>query len=238
MVTNVASPVFSKLQGDRPRLSGTLLSLTRALAYVTYPALIGMLAVSHELIPVVLGAGWEEVQIPFAALCVMGLIKSVDPLLSQALISTGNAKKLSAYTLLCGLAMAPAVWVGASLDGLRGVSIVWAAVYPVLSIRLLTYVCGVTGLRPMMYYRNLLPVVQAACVMAAAVLLVRWVGLSAGVPVPPMLIVEVATGALTYALWIVYADRSGLTELRQIMLDIGISRNRLNRWPFTRCEQL
>lgn len=238
MVTNVASPVFAKLQDDHERLRGAVLSLTRALAYVTYPALVGMLVSSHELIPVVLGPEWAEVQLPFAALCLMGLIKSVDPLLSQLLIGTGHAKKLSAYTLLCGMTMAPAVLVGAWLDGLRGVSIVWAVVYPILSVRLLSNACGVIGMRMRDYYSNLAPVLLAACVMAVCVLVVRWVGLAAGVPVPAMLVLEVATGAIAYGLWIVYGDRNGLSELRQIMLDVGISKQRLNRWPFTRCEQI
>lgn len=236
MVTNVAAPVFARMQNDHPRLQGALLSLTRALAYVTYPALIGMLVTSGELIPVILGPGWEEVQIPFAALCLMGLIKSVDPLLSQVLISAGHAKRLSAYTALCGLTMAPSVWVGATVDGLRGVALVWGVVYPLLTVRVLWNVHRVIGLRMRDYYLNLLPVLLAVAVMAGAVLAVRWAGLSAGVPVPVMLGVEVATGALAYALWIVYGDRNGLTQLRQIMLDVGISRQRLDRWPFTRCE--
>jgi hypothetical protein len=133
--------------------------------------------------------------------------------------------------------MAPAVLAGAMADGLRGVSIVWAVVYPILSVRLLSNVCGVIGMHMRAYYNNLAPVLLSAGVMAVCVLLVRWAGLSAGVPVPAMLVLEIVTGAIAYGLWIVYGDRNGLSELRQIMLDVGISRQRLNRWPFTRCEQ-
>jgi O-antigen/teichoic acid export membrane protein len=238
LATNVASPLFSKLQSDLPELRAFILHITRGVAYVTYPALIGMLVCSRELIAVLLGDKWIGMLVPFGALCVMGLIKSVDPLLSQVLIATGNAKKLSGYTLMCGIAMTAAVVGGATLDGLRGVSLVWMVVYPLLSMRLLYLIAQVTGMKMGEYYRTLLPVLVAAAAMAVAVLVVREAMLMAGVPPLPLLIAEVATGALAYMLWIVQFDKRGLSEIRQVMLDLGISERKLARWPFNRAVSL
>ena len=72
------------------------------------------------------------------ALSAVSIVTSVDPLLSQVLIATGHARRLSGYTLMCGIAMTLSVVGGAVLDGLRGVSLVWMVVYPMLSVRLLT----------------------------------------------------------------------------------------------------
>jgi O-antigen/teichoic acid export membrane protein len=234
LATNVASPLFSKLQHDLPQLRAFILHITRGVAYVTYPALIGMLVVSRELIPVLLGEKWSEMLIPFGALCVMGLFKSVDPLLSQVLISIGHARRLSGYTLLCGVVMAASVVVGALADGLEGVSLVWMLVYPLLTLRLLHIIGQVTGLRFSEYYRTLLPVLMATAAMAAAVLLVREALLAAGTPPFPALVAEVAVGAMAYMLWIVQFDRRGLGEIRQVMIDLGISEQKLARWPFNR----
>ncbi len=164
----------------------------------------------------------------------MGLIKSVDPLLSQVLIATGHAGKLSAYTLMCGIAMTISVLVGAHFGGLRGVSLVWLLVYPILSIKLLHDVCAITGMKMREYYRSLLPVLVAAIAMAAVVLLVRSLLLALALPVLVTLLLEVASGAATYILWIVYLDRRGMTEIRQVLIDLGISAQRLDRWPFNR----
>lgn len=234
LATNVASPLFSKLQGDLPKLRSFLLHFTRGVAYVTYPALIGMLACSHELVAVVLGDKWSDILIPFSALCLMGLIKSVDPLLSQVLISTGHAKKLSAYTLTCGIVMASAMLAGALLDGLRGVSLVWIVIYPLLSVKLLYEVCRVTGMRMREYYRVLAPVLLGALAMAAVVLMVRSLTLYLGAPVLAVLLLEVASGAIAYIAWIVYLDQRGLADIRQILVDLGIAQQRLDRWPFNR----
>ena len=234
LATNVASPLFAKLQSDLTQLRAFILHITRGVAYVTYPALIGMLVCSRELIAVLLGDKWLGMLVPFGALCVMGLIKSVDPLLSQVLIATGNARKLSGYTLMCGIAMTVAVVGGATLDGLRGVSLVWMVVYPLLSVRLLHLIAQVTGMKMSEYYRVLLPVLTASAAMAVVVLAVREAMLVAGVPPLPMLIAQVATGAIAYMLWIVQFDKRGLGEIRQVMIDLGISEHKLARWPFNR----
>jgi O-antigen/teichoic acid export membrane protein len=234
LVINVASPLFAKLQNDLPRLSSVVLKLTRGIAYVTYPALLGMLACSHELIMVILGPKWIDCLIPFGALCIMGLIKSVDPLLSQVLTSIGNVRKLAAYTALCAAVMSIAFLAGAWLDGLRGVSIAWVVVYPLLSIKLLRDVCRIVGMSMRDYYHSLLPVLYGALAMAAVVLLVRYALYYFGLPVPAILALEIISGVIAYLLWIVYIDRHAMIEIRQIMIDLGMAEARFNRWPFIR----
>jgi hypothetical protein len=114
------------------------------------------------------------------------------------------------------------------------VSLVWILVYPLLSVKLLYDTAKVTGMKMREYYATLLGVLRGALAMALAVLLVRFAALSAGAPVGTALVLEVASGALAYFLWIVYLDRRGVGEIRQVMLDLGISAQRLDRWPFNR----
>jgi hypothetical protein len=135
---------------------------------------------------------------------------------------------------MCGIAMTIGVLVGAAVDGLRGVALVWVLVYPVLSIKLLRDTCAITGMQPGDYYRNLLPVLGGVAAMAGVVLLVREGLLLAQAPVAAMLAAEIAAGAFAYFMYIVYIDRRGITEIRQVLVDIGIAENRLARWPFTR----
>jgi hypothetical protein len=164
----------------------------------------------------------------------MGLIKSVDPLLSQVLISTGHAKKLSAYTALCSVVMLLGVVVGATLDGLRGVSIVWVIAYPILSIKLLNDVCQITGMSMLTYYRNLIPVLSGALFMGLTVVIIREITLSFLTSVPLLLALEICAGISVYFFWIVYLDRKGLAEIQQTIIDLGVAETRLNRWPFAR----
>jgi O-antigen/teichoic acid export membrane protein len=234
LVVNVASPLFSTLQKDHARLNSVILKLTRAVTYATYPALIGMLACSRELILVTLGPKWMDVLIPFSALCLTGLIKSIDPLLTQALTSTGHVKKVTFYTGMCGVLMSLALVAGALLDGLRGVSLTWVAIYPLLSIKLLNDVCCLTGMKIRDYYKNLFPALVASIAMGLAVLLLREICLHFDVAPSLTLAVEIAGGMLAYFFWMVYVDKDAIGEIRQIMIDIGLSEHHFNRWPFNR----
>jgi O-antigen/teichoic acid export membrane protein len=236
LVVNVAAPLFSRVQENVSELTQILLKLTRGLAYVTYPALVGMLVCSRELITVALGPTWSDVLIPFNALCLMGLIKSIDPLLSQVLISTGHAKKLAAYTAMCSVVMLLAVVIGATFDGLRGVSLVWVIVYPLLSVALLRDVSRVTGMPLLGYYRNLWPILKATIFMAIIVLAIRELLLLYTSNFPLILIAEIGSGVIAYALWIIFLDKQGFTEIRQILKDFGIPDSKLQRWPFTRLD--
>ena len=234
LVTNVASPLFSKLQNDLVHLSSVILKLSRAVAYITYPVLIGMLVSSRELISVILGDKWMDILIPFTALCLRGLLKSVDPLLSQVLISIGHAKKLSAYTAVCGIVMSLAVMVGATIDGLRGVSIVWIVVYPLLTIKLLRDVCVLTGMSMLDYYKNLGPVLLATSIMGVVVFFVREMGLHFTQKTILILSMEVLSGMVTYFAWMIFMNRQSISEIRQVLIDVGIPPGRLNFWPFLR----
>jgi O-antigen/teichoic acid export membrane protein len=234
LATNVAAPLFAKLQHDMDELNSFLLHFTRGVAYATYPALIGMLVVSRELIPVILGDKWDAVLVPFGALCLMGLIKSVDPLLSQVLISTGYARKLSAYTLMCGVVISGSMVAGAIYGGLLGVSLVWVCVYPILSVKLLYETCKITGLKMSAYYMAILPVLAGAVAMAIGVLAIRALAFAAGLPLFGVLLCEVIGGGVVYLLWIVYLDRRGVSEIRQVMIDLGVPAHKFDRWPFDR----
>ncbi|MDR6393860.1 lipopolysaccharide biosynthesis protein [Herbaspirillum seropedicae] len=237
LVINVAAPLFAKLQHEPARLNAVLVNMTRGIAYVVYPALMGMLACSHELILVVLGPQWEQCQVPFSALCLMGLVKSVDPLLSQVLTAIGQVKRLVAYTALCAVTMSLAFAVGAWADGLRGVSAAWVLVYPLLSVKLLHDVARLTGLSMRGYYRALLPILAGALAMLAVVLGVRAGLYALALPVPLILVLEILSGALAYLAWIVYVDRHAVGEIGQILVDLGVPAARLQRWPFVRKGQ-
>ncbi|TCO80450.1 O-antigen/teichoic acid export membrane protein [Plasticicumulans lactativorans] len=236
IVTNVSSPVFAKLQDDMARLGSVMLKLTRGIAYFTFPALGGLFVVADDLVLTLLGDQWLDMLVPFRALCLLGLIRSVDPLMSQVLISTGNASRVVAYTGMCALIIPVAVGFGAWFDGMRGASVAWLLAYPLCSVKLLRDTCRLIGLPIFAYYRNLLPVFSGTALMVIAVECVQWGCAQFGMPVGLRLVAQIATGIVIYIGWMIYAYHEGLADLRQIMLDFGIAEEQLARWPFTRLD--
>ena len=53
-------------------------------------------------------------------------------------------------------------------------------------------------------------------------------------PALASLVAGVSTGVLAYAAYVIYIDRSGLAEIRQVLTDFGVPAHMLKRWPFGR----
>ncbi len=232
IVTNVSSPVFARLQHAHAELVATLLGLSRGVAYLTFPMLGGLCITAPDLVVVVLGEQWLGAVLPMQALCLLGLIRTVDPLLSQVLISTGNARILIRYTGLCALVMPLAVLLGGWLDGMRGIAIAWLLAYPLLSLRLLGQVAAVIGLPLHDYYRNLAPVLAAVAMMAVVVEGARYATADWGAG--SRLALSIAVGGVSYLGWMIFVHRQGLADVRRFLLDLGVAERRLNRWPLNR----
>lgn len=234
LVTRVASPVFSRVQSDLVRLQAAFLRFTRGVAYVTFPLLGGMALMAPDLVPVLLGDQWDAAVLPLQALCVSEIVRAVANLQSQLLISSGQVKRLVRYSTLCAVVLPSAIAIGAWLDGLRGVSVAWALVYPLLSLWLLREATHVARLRYADVWTSVRGPLLGTLLMAAAIVGLQQVLSPLQLPKVGLLAAQVAGATLVYLWFLVYADRDGLSEVRQALCDFGIPDAKLRRWPFNR----
>lgn len=233
VATNVASPVFARLQDDTAALRGAMLRLVRGVAYLALPVLAGMAVLADALVATLAGPQWGDAVWPLRALCLAEMVACIANLQTQLLISSGQVKRLVRYNMLCALTLPAALAVGAWQGGLVGVGLTWALVYPLLYGWLLREVLRVVQLPWLHYVRALAPPVLGAAFMAVAVLAA--VALMPAAWAPPLrLLLGSAVGALVFVMNVIYLDRGGLAEIRQVLLDLGISADKLSRWPFAR----
>lgn len=235
MVIKVASPLFAKLQHDLQRLNNTLLRLTSGIALISYPVMVGMATTASELVPVVLGEQWLEATLPLQILCLMGLVKSVDPLLTQALTSTGQAYVTARYTSLCAVTIPLSVYVGSVQGGLTGVAIGMAVAYPLSAIYLFAAAKRHIHLSLRQYLRAIRLPLEASAWMAAWVLGVAALLRAGGLHSVGMLLgIKIATGVLSYVAFLIYVRREGLRDCHEVLCELGVPAAKLNRWPFTK----
>jgi O-antigen/teichoic acid export membrane protein len=239
LVTSIASPVFSKVQGDALLLRSVFLRFTRGLAYLTAPTLIGIAVTAPELVEVLLGPKWSLAVLPLQALCVSELVAAVvNNLQAQLLVSTGHASRLVRFTTLCAVVMPVAIGLGAWHSGLVGVAIAWACVYPALNVVLLRDCLRLSAIKPPQLWSAVRHPLLGALVMAGLVEASR-LGLHV-LAVPPLvvLVTSVVVGAVSYLGYLVLIDRSGLSEIRQVLADLGVPNRFLDRWPLSRGRPL
>lgn len=238
MVINVASPLFARLQNDRLRLTNALLRLTSGLALINYPVVVGMACSAQELVPVVLGPKWTEAVLPLQVLCLLGLFKTIDPLLTQALTSVGKAGTTARYTTLCAITIPSSVYVGSVLGGIVGVAVGIAIAYPLSATYLFWQTRLHLGVSLREYFSALRLPLQACAWMAAWVLGVAWLLRSAGVNEDAtLLVIKIFVGAVSYGGFLIYIRQDGLRDCREVLCELGVPASRLHRWPFTRIKE-
>lgn len=91
LVTRVAFPAFSNIQDDLPRLRRGYLRSVSYISLITFPMLVGLIAVAPELIRTIYTVKWAPAILPIQILCVAGLFKSVGTTVGSIIKSRGRA---------------------------------------------------------------------------------------------------------------------------------------------------
>lgn len=237
MVISVASPLFAKLQTDLNRLNHALLRMTTGLALINYPIMIGMACTTTELVPVVLGAQWLDAQFPLQVLCLLGLLKTVDPLLTQALTSTGQVHITARYTSLCAITIPLSIYVGSLMGGLTGVAIGIAVAYPLSATYLFLSVRRHLQLPLRAYLQAVRLPLEACTWMTVWVLGLAWALRHLGVVGEgTLLAVKIVVGVVSYGAFLIYVRRGGLRDAHEVLRELGVSEGKLQRWPFSKLK--
>lgn len=200
-VNTMAWVHFSGAATDAARLRREWLSFATIVSSAAWPALAGLALLSHDVVQLVVGSGWEEsasVIVVLAAARAIGLLEVfLDPLMgvrnrTATILTLRVASAVASVSALAVLARHGAVGAGLAQALVAGT---FAIVATVLT-------CQVTGLRPAEIARALLPglagAIAAVCAAAAT-------GLVEGVAVSPVMHIAAAVAAGMFAWAIVLA---------------------------------
>jgi O-antigen/teichoic acid export membrane protein len=207
LVGQVTPAFFSANQVDCNALRRYLLSLTEAVALVTFPATIGLGLVAPEFISLVLGNRWSGAIAPLEVLAFYGSLRSVSALLGPLLTALRETRLLM-WTNIAGALLMPLLFYIGSRWGPLGIACGWIVGYPFIALPLYRK----AFLRVGMSFRNYLvairPALNASLVMILAVgalklmIPVEW-------PVYLRFGFEVVAGAVAYSivLLVLHIDR-------------------------------
>lgn len=190
-------PAFSRINDDRERMAEIWIRATRLVGAFSIPALVGLVIVAPEFVQVVLGPKWADATTIIRILAVVGIMQSLHTLNGEVLMALGRAGTLLRYTALYTVVTLGAVAVGLQW-GLVGVATAYAiAIILVEPIRAWVTTRAL-GIRLLRLPRALSGVAQASAVMAAVLLGVRELLISAGTPAAVQLVVLVILGGIAY----------------------------------------
>ena len=222
LVNGVTSSIFSAAKHDRALLTRYITRITGALSFVLLPATAGVALVAPELVLSVLGEEWRGVITPLILLVLYAGVRSLTPILGQALTITGDTKYAMRRNIAGAICLPIAFLIGARMGGIVGIATAWIIVHaPVVLIPQLRRVSQHLGIG----LRDYVPVVGPALVstglMTTAVLLAAAL-LPPDTPMVATLALKVVVGVATYAvaIWLLFKQHvmtlvRAFTQLRR-----------------------
>lgn len=133
VITQVSFAAFARIQADVTRVQRNLLRGLRLVSLACFPACLGMAAVAGDLIPVVLGPGWNGMIVPLQILCLVLPFKVIAALFPPALFGVGRPGVNVRNMAISMVAMACAMLVGVQF-GVIGLCLAWLIAYPLVFV--------------------------------------------------------------------------------------------------------
>ncbi|VXC20760.1 MOP flippase family protein [Massilia sp. 9I] len=212
----VMLPYYARAQDDLPRFRQAFLRVAGTIAFVTFPMMIGLLAVREHFVFAVFGEAWAQVVPLLAMFAPLAAIRSVLTTTGSIYVATGH----TGLQLRWGIASNLIVFAGLAAGlkwGINGVAAGFTLTSLLLLYPNLAIPFRLIGLRVPALLRELAPTIAATALMFALVagldLLLAGIGLAARIGHGALLAVLALLGAAAYlaATWLL--NRAMLREL-------------------------
>ena len=196
-IGRVMFPAFSTIQHDPDRIARVYLRMTRTIALITFPMMLGLIAVSDAFVLGVFGPQWQEMIPVLQLLCGVGMIQSIGTLngnLYQAMGRTDLQLRVGGTVGVTGVAaISIGIWVGDVI----AVALAYTIFSAIVTYPSIHFAVSLVGLRVRDVAINLVGILGCATIMAGCVYLL-------GFALPPewshtlRLITQVFTGIVVY----------------------------------------
>jgi O-antigen/teichoic acid export membrane protein len=165
----VLFPAFSRMQDDPRRIADAWVRVTRLVAALALPALVGLAIVAPDFVHVVLGRRWASATPVLQILVWVGLLQALQTLNSGILIALDRTRLLFRYSVGFFAAHLVAFLVGVQF-GIVGIAAGYAVSSTIVEPLFSWVTARALGISPLEVPRALVGVVQAAALMGVTVL--------------------------------------------------------------------
>jgi O-antigen/teichoic acid export membrane protein len=212
----VFSPAFSRIQDDPERIAATWARVARLLALVSVPALGGLVVVAPDFIPLVLGDQWTEAVPVVQVLAWVGIVQALQALNMDILMARDRTRTMFLFSVVLTTGHLVAFSIGLEW-GVVGVAVAYAISTTLIEPGQTFLAARCLGVSPMVFFRAIAGVFQAALGMCAVVLPLRLLLVDAGVDPALRLAACIAAGALVYAVLCLWRVPEVAAEIRDLL---------------------
>lgn len=210
MLTDVIPSLFAAVQNDQASLRRYFLNMTELLAFVTFPAAIGIAVTSPDLVATLLGPKWSAAVLPLAVLAGYSVARSTTFLFGHVFLALGDVK-FTLQTAVAFTIVLPVAFLIGSHWGPTGIAVAWVIAHPPLTFAAFLRIRTLLDIRGRDYLRTLRLGADGSAVMAVAVVVSRHVlGIESNAL---RLAVDIAIGVVAFAGTTFLIHRGRLREI-------------------------
>lgn len=117
IITRVLFPAFAKIQDDTEKLRVNFYKLLSVVGIINFPALLGLMVVANNFVPLVFGEKWNSIIPILQLLCVVGLLRSVGNPIGSLLMAKARVDISFKFNVFKTFLFIPAILIGGHLAG-------------------------------------------------------------------------------------------------------------------------
>jgi teichuronic acid exporter len=174
VVNRVSFPSFSAMQDDVDRVIQHWLSVTRKLAWLNFPILVVVALNIEDFISIFLGPKWQPAGPLVKYLCVVGALKTLNPLVVNLLSARGRTDIAFQNTILNSILLPGSFLIACKFGTVTTVCIAWCLVFPCTSAVLIHRATKLVGISLWEFLGNLKAPALTAVLCWAVMLPVSW----------------------------------------------------------------
>ncbi len=123
IITRVLFPAFAKIQDDTEKLRVNFYKLLSVVGIINFPALLGLMVVSNNFVPLVFGEKWSSIIPVLQLLCIVGLLRSVGNPIGSLLMAKARVDISFKFNVFKTFLFIPAIIIGGQMAGAIGVTL-------------------------------------------------------------------------------------------------------------------
>jgi len=211
ILTQVAFPIFSRIQSDQEEIRVSVIKAIRVLSFIAFPVLWGISSIANEVVLLFLGQKWHSAILPLQLLALIMPLKMLANFLLSPVNAMGRPDVPLKNVILASIIMPIAFIIGVQW-GIVGVAIAWVTVYPLVQAINVHRMLLVVGLKLIDLLRAIRPAVFMTTIMYINVWGVRWL-LEGSIDLLTRLLVMILIGVLTYGGLTLLFNKKGYQEI-------------------------
>ncbi|EOC1348771.1 MOP flippase family protein [Cronobacter turicensis] len=215
IITRVLFPAFAKIQDDIDKLRVNFYKLLSVVGIINFPALLGLMVVSNNFVPLVFGEKWVGIVPILQLLCVVGLLRSIGNPIGSLLMAKARVDISFKFNVFKTFLFIPAIVAGGHLGGALGVTLGFLLVQIINTV--LSYFIMI---KPVLgsSYREYIQSILLPFWLSLPTLVVSYalgVALKGHLALAPLLAVQIGAGVLAFVVTIVLSRNALVVELKR-----------------------